>query len=261
MIWKQAVRWWMDTPIKDGALVKGTYTIQKCLGMGGYGITYECSHAQSGEEYVLKQLRPSKSRREKDKTRFVREAQLLERIDYEWIPSFVEAFIYEDQWFFVMEKIEAPNLEDLLFHRKRTFTEWEALMIGHRITEIMDYLHKKDIYHHDIRLPNLLLKGEYVYLIDFGLANEAWNKKEREKGKLGDYYDLGETLLFLLYTQYTGNISKKRSWMDELTLNRETKHLLQGLLGIRGEYHSTVSIRKDLNAALSSLNKEPSPSA
>jgi serine/threonine-protein kinase len=44
-------------------LLGDSYIIEKCLGMGGYGITYQCVLKGTQERYVLKQLRPSKSKK------------------------------------------------------------------------------------------------------------------------------------------------------------------------------------------------------
>ena len=46
--------------------------------------------------------------------------------------------------------------------------------------------------------------------------------------KLQDYYDLGEILLYLLYTTYTSKNKKALPWTEELSLELETVHLLKG---------------------------------
>ena len=72
-----------------------------------------------------------------------------------------------------MSFIEGDNLEDEIFYHKKSFNEKEALHILAQLLELVDYLHKKDIYHQDLRIPNLLLKNKELFLIDFGLAKHG----------------------------------------------------------------------------------------
>ena len=65
--------------------------------------------------------------------------------------------------------------------------------------------------------------------------------------KLQDYYDLGEILLYLLYTTYTSKNKKALPW-TELSLEKETVHLLKRLLQINEPYTNTSEIAADLPA-------------
>ena len=68
--------------------------------------------------------------------------------------------------------------------------------------------------------------------------------------KLQDYYDLGEILLYLLYTTYTSKNKKALPWTEELSLEKETVHLLKRLLQINEPYTNTSEIAADLQAAM-----------
>ena len=82
-----------------------------------------------------------------------------------------EAFSNNGSLFYVMSFIEGDNLEDQIFFKKNTFNEKESLLVLTHLLELVDYLHKKDIYHQDLRIPNMLLKNKELFLIDFGLSN------------------------------------------------------------------------------------------
>ena len=73
-----------------------------------------------------------------------------------------------------MSVIEGDDLEDLIFFSKKTFNEKESLQILDQLLELVDYLHKKDIYHQDLRIPNMLLKNNELFLIDFGLSQREF---------------------------------------------------------------------------------------
>lgn len=96
-----------------------------------------------------------------------------------------------------------------------------------------------------------------MYLIDFGLAKrvDIDNLKEVSNSRQDDYYDFGQMLLFLLYSNFKGKKGKKRTWLEELTLHPATVQLLKRLLGISIHYSSGVEIEKDLDNALAILKE------
>ncbi|MER2060398.1 MAG: protein kinase, partial [Niallia sp.] len=147
-------------------------------------------------------------------------------------------------------------IEDLLFFYNQKFTEIEALQIMKQLLSILSYLHQQNIFHTDIRPPNVIVKQEKVHLIDFGLAVVEDNEKAVRNYRQDDYYDCGQMILFLMYSQFKGKKSKKRTWLEELSLHPETVILLKKMLGIAEPYTNVNEIEKDLNNALEAL-KEP----
>ena len=85
----------------------------------------------------------------------------------------MKLFQIDGYLFYVMSFIEGDNLEDQIFYHKKSFNEKESLLILAQLLELVDYLHKKDIYHQDLRIPNILLKNKELFLIDFGLAKHG----------------------------------------------------------------------------------------
>lgn len=109
-----------------------------------------------------------------------------------------------------MQLIEGENIEELLFFQKQPFTELMALQLLSQLLGIVEYLHDRFIFHSDIRTPNIIINDGSLCLIDFGLAKQL-TPEETEEIKIrkqDDFFDLGETLLFLLYSQYKGKKKK-----------------------------------------------------
>ena len=257
---RKIYQFFYDRPIKAGIVLNERYKVLRVIGMGSYGIVYLCKDLKTNENTVVKQLRPSKRRNKKEIELFENEISVLRRLNHQNIPVLYETFSLDKHLFYVMSFIEGDNLEDEIFYHKKSFNEKEALGILAQLLELVDYLHNKDIYHQDLRIPNLLLKNTELFLIDFGLAkhgvvkdpsSSSSHKQEWiQEMKLQDYYDLGEILLYLLYTTYTSKSKKALPWTEELSLEKETVHLLKRLLQIDEPYANTSEIAADLQAAM-----------
>ncbi|TKH11911.1 serine/threonine-protein kinase, partial [Peribacillus simplex] len=152
--------------------------------------------------------------------------------------------------------IEGYNLEDNIFLNHITFNEKESLFFLDELVGLVSYLHDLDIFHQDLRIPNILLKNNQPILIDFGLSkmiNSAdFTKESILQLKRQDFYDLGEILLYVLYTTYASKSKKTLPWTEELSLEKETVHLLKRLLSIQEPYSDIKEISMDLQAALKS---------
>ncbi|UTL72948.1 serine/threonine-protein kinase [Bacillus halotolerans] len=255
MALKQLKKLLFDRPLKNGVLLNNQYKIEECHGMGGYGLVYVCTDVHTQTPYVLKQVRPTKAKKQKERVRFQQEIGLLKSINHPQIPAFIEDFIIDGQACYVMQLVEGDNIEELLFFQKQPFTEPMALQLMSQLLDIVEYLHERLIFHTDIRTPNIMMNHGNVYLIDFGLAKQLSHEEDEELKlrKQDDFFDLGETLLFLLYSQYKGKKKKNATWLEELTLTKEVTLLLKKLLGIDEEYQHTASIREDLKRAIQSV--------
>ncbi|MFK3811416.1 serine/threonine-protein kinase [Bacillus halotolerans] len=255
MALKQLKKLLFDRPLKNGVILNNQYKIEECLGMGGYGLVYVCTDVHMQTPYVLKQLRPTKAKKQKERVRFQQEVSLLKSISHPQIPAFIEDFIIDGQAYYVMQLVEGDNIEELLFFQKQPFTELMALQLMSQLLDIVEYLHERLIFHTDIRTPNIMMNHGNVCLIDFGLAKQLSHEEDEELKlrKQDDFFDLGETLLFLLYSQYKGKKKKNATWLEELTLTKEVTLLLKKLLGIDEEYQHTASIREDLKRAIQSV--------
>lgn len=232
------------------------YKIEKVLQNGSYGIIYLCRDLKTGERCVVKQMR--KSKRKENIENYAQETAILRLLNHKGIPALIDTFSYRDERFFSMEFVEGKNVEDTLFASKQKYTEKECVQIAKKLTAIVCYIHHKGVFHSDIRIPNVLLHNGDVYLIDFGLASnlhtDSKNQKQREQLAQDDFFDLGDFLLFLLYSSYEGEIKKGIPWTEELCLHPHTTLLLKRLLQITHPYKQCEEILADMEKSINVLS-------
>ncbi|EMR05997.1 Serine/threonine-protein kinase PrkC [Bhargavaea cecembensis DSE10] len=257
-------QFFVDWPIREDTVLQERYQVSDVIGAGSYGIIYLCTDLRTKEKTVVKQLRPSRRYSKKEIAMFRKEMAIMKKLDHPNLPVFIDDFSDDDQHlYYAMTFIEADNLEEQIFSGQQSFDEEASLQILYRLLKIVEYLHGKGIYHQDLRIPNILISHGDLYLIDFGLsvceneavkpAGQCGKHNSIEQLRLQDYYDLGEILLYLLYTTYTPKNKKALPWTEELSLNNQTVHLLKRLLGIMEPYGKISEIAADLQDAVSSI--------
>lgn len=230
-----------------------SYEIKQVIGMGSYGISYTAMDLRSADEVVIKQLRKRKHH-QAGLLSYQKEKAILKKMEHPNIPKYIDDFVYNKQYYLIMSRMDGKNLEDLLFVEKKKYSKLESFTIIGKIIEIVAVLHKRGIIHRDLRPPNILLHSNDVSIIDFGLA-----RHKRRKGKLfhspmkevhprSDFYALGHTLLFLLYSNYTPQEKKKSSWDMELDLSKAEKTFIRRLLQIEEPFQSILELQRQLTA-------------
>jgi len=100
------------------------------------------------------------------------ETSLLQRINHPSIVKLIDICDTKDTLFIIMELMEGGELYEEIVKRK-SFSEKDASYIMMQLFSALDYLHKNDIVHRDLKLENLLLtKKDHleIKLADFGLS-------------------------------------------------------------------------------------------
>ncbi len=105
---------------------------------------------------------------------FLHEQEILRELNDPRIPRLVDLFMVNNSPFMVQEYIAGLPLSTAI-SRGRVFTEAEIKNILQQLLEIIIYLYtptrrKPLILHRDLRLSNLILDRNKLYLIDFGFA-------------------------------------------------------------------------------------------
>ncbi|MFP7479299.1 serine/threonine protein kinase [Terribacillus saccharophilus] len=248
-------RYLVDKKYPQGASIAKRYRVIRKLGSGSYGTTYLCFDSILQKTCTVKQLRRSRQGRKKYFRMFQQEYELLRELKHPSIPAASSFFHTDDGYFFVMDFISGENLEQHIFDTKKQYHEKEALALTIDLAQIVVHLHAHRIYHGDIRIPNIMLASGHASLIDFGLAKQfsgPWSSEEQNRLEQ-DLFDLGDILLYLLYTTYEKTTKKALPWTEELTLSPVCKQVVEKLLGIQEPFPSASdaidTLRKAKEAA------------
>ena len=103
----------------------------------------------------------------------------LKKIDNPYTPKI---FFVADN-FVVEEFIEGENLSEIL--EREILSEEKIISILTQLCECLKILHENKIIHRDIKPANIILRGEKIFLIDFGIARKIKNFSESDTEWLG----------------------------------------------------------------------------
>ena len=153
----------------------GPYNIETRLDRGGMGVVYEAEHTRLGKKAAIKILPIEFARDENYRQRFEREARLASSLDHPNIVPVYDAGETNGQLWIAMRLIRGEDLRMLLVRHGRPDPELTISILG-RVASALDYAHRHDLVHRDVKPANILIEpsdqrpDEFVFLTDFGLV-------------------------------------------------------------------------------------------
>ena len=158
-------------------IIADRYRVEAPIGEGGMGRVYKVRHTQLGKPFALKLMQTAFSGDSRARDHFYREARLASSLAHPNVVSIID--FGEDPRlgaFMVMELLEGETLSSRLKEGRSGMRA--ACDIILQIAEALDYIHKRQIVHCDIKPDNILListapgerRRHHVKLLDFGLA-------------------------------------------------------------------------------------------
>jgi serine/threonine-protein kinase len=220
----------------------GDYKIVECIGEGRYGICF-LAHT-NGEKVIIKKYKTNIFNQ--NKANNIYEIEILSRVCHQGIPRLLDVIHEKNFYGLVIEPKAGETIEAMLFMKRHIFTNNEIVNIGNELIGIINHLHEKGIVHRDIRIPNVLVHGDKVSLVDFGLAR--WEDNKRYTRDI-DFSYLGDLLLYLLYSSFKKTKRNSRPWYEELLLPDDQKMFLRRLLKLTEPYREINEIAYDFQMA------------
>ena len=149
--------------------VLGGYRLKRRLGKGGMAVVYEATDPANGETVALKMMSHRLVYDAAARVNFEQEFELLQSFDSPYIVSTYSRFAAFDTYFLVMEYCEGRPLDEIV--EAGPLPEPELRVIYESLRNALDYAHKKEVIHRDVKPSNMIrLSTGEVKLMDFGLA-------------------------------------------------------------------------------------------
>jgi Tol biopolymer transport system component len=146
----------------------GRYEILAPLGAGSMGEVYRARDSQLERSVAIKILTASRHGTARQRERFQREARAVARITHPHICTIHDVGEVDGVPFLVMELVEGESLAEHL--RSGAVPVLRAVAFAIDIALALDAAHSKGVVHRDLKPSNVLLAGDGVKLLDFGLA-------------------------------------------------------------------------------------------
>jgi len=153
-------------------VLQGRYRLEETLGEGGMGRVYKAEALHLNRTFAVKQLKgppPADPAYASYLKAFRAEAQLLAGLHHPRLPRVVDFFEEDNEHFLVMDFVEGRDLSHELArpHDPAQVTRW-----AFEVLDVLDYLHSRTppIVVRDLKPSNLILTGQGLVLVDFGIA-------------------------------------------------------------------------------------------
>lgn len=198
---------------------------------------------------------------------FQRETEILQSIKFPAIPGYVDSFVCDNMYCLVQDFLPGNTLAALINQGQR-FYEAEVRQLLFSLLEVLNYLHipgekKPAIVHRDLRLSNIIVNDDRLFLIDFGLAyrlqksadidfltecfsrktafgssSVSYMKKRNDFSIQSDLFGAGVVAVDL----FTNSISpdQSMSWEQHIPVSPSFKSFIRKLLGIEGIFASST---------------------
>ena len=146
------------------------YILEQRIGEGGVGEVWRARHTRLERPVAIKIILPHLVRDKNIHSRFLHEAENMANLRHPHIVRIYDFFPFNDTEYLVMDYIEGGSLQGKLSRLGRLSLA-DVLHISRDILDALDFAHRKQIIHRDVKPSNILLTPDlHGYLGDFGIA-------------------------------------------------------------------------------------------
>ncbi|KAI8991672.1 kinase-like domain-containing protein, partial [Mycotypha africana] len=149
----------------------GPYLLLQTLGEGEFAKVKAGVHGQLNQEVAIKLMKKEHIQSAALEAKLKREITILKSVNHRHIVKLFEVLTIKNYIGIVMQRAAGGELFDYIL-KQHFLQEPEAKRLFAQLISGVDYMHKKQIVHRDLKLENLLLSKERnIIITDFGFAN------------------------------------------------------------------------------------------
>jgi tetratricopeptide (TPR) repeat protein len=190
----------------------GKFILVELLGKGGMGEVWKAYEKDLSRHVAIKFIYTHDP---EDEKRFIREAQVVAKLDHPNITPVYEYGVINGHQYLVMPLIKGRTLDVVGADLRMKLSAIRDIALA------LDYAHRQGVIHRDVKPQNIMVEGSRAYLMDFGLARptkveqsisqsgvllgtplymspEQARGETRLLGPRSDIYSLGATLYSVL---------------------------------------------------------------
>ena len=157
-----------DQPDRLNEALREHYTIGEEIGRGGMATVYLAEDLKHHRQVAIKVLKPELAA-VLGGERFLNEISVTAHLQHPHILPLFDSGAAEGFLYYVMPFVGGESLADKL-RRERQLRVEEAVRIATEVASALDYAHRHDVIHRDIKPGNIMLLDGQAMVVDFGIA-------------------------------------------------------------------------------------------
>ena len=157
-----------------GQVVGGKFEVESVLGQGGMGVVYKAHHTLLGNHYALKLLLPKFARDPEFRSRFLREAKVMQAFTHEGAVTLRDFGEHHGSLYMALDFVQGQELGKVL-KTSGPWSEQRILNLARQVLPCLQTAHDAGLVHRDLKPANMLVENadtdnERIKVLDFGIA-------------------------------------------------------------------------------------------